>query len=80
MEVRPVLKPCEIKLIGETDRVLSEMKYVLDHPEEYDEATFQTVKHHIEDLDLFTAYAKGRLAVIRGKNLPPVRDQIERGY
>lgn len=74
------VKPCEIKLIGEVDRLLSEMKYVLDNPQDYDTATYQTFKHHIEDLELFTAYAKGRLADIKVKSLPPVAVQAERGY
>lgn len=72
-------KPCEIRLIGETDRLLSELKYVLGHPQEYDQPTMQTVKHHIEDLELFVLYAKGRLAPIKGA-LPPVAAQGERGY
>jgi hypothetical protein len=74
------VKPCEIRLIGETDRLISEMKYVLDNPQDYDTATFQTLKHHIEDLELFTTYAKGRLADIKSKSLPPLKIQAERGY
>jgi hypothetical protein len=74
----PSKQPCEIRTIGETDRIISELKWMLDHPERYDQATFQTIKHHVEDMELFTAYARGRLAIIKG--LPPTAVQRERGY
>ncbi len=74
------VKPCEIKTIGETDRLLSEMKYFLDHPEEYDAATMQTVKHHLEDMELFMAYATKRMTVLRAKSLPPTTEQRASGY
>lgn len=71
----------EIHLVGTVDRTLSEMKYILDHPGEFDEATFQTLKHHIEDIALFVKYAEGKLKEMKKvPSLPPVAEQRERGY
>jgi hypothetical protein len=69
----------EVKLIGTTDRVLSELKHVLDNIDEYDTCTLQTIKHHIEDMGLFVKYAEGKLAAIK-QVLPPLAEQRERGY
>ena len=80
---KPVARPNkpvidEVKLVGQVDRDLSELKYILDHPDEFDSATFQTIKHHVEDMELFVKYALGKLAAI--KALPPVAEQRVRGY
>lgn len=70
----------DIWLFGTVDRCLSEMKYILDHPEEFDEATWQTFKHHVEDMDLFVKHAQGKMAKRKIASLPPVAVQRERGY
>jgi hypothetical protein len=71
----------EERLIGSVDRNLSELKYVLDNPEQFDTATFQTLKHHIEDMGLFVKYAEGKLAAMKKiKSLPPLNQQRESGY
>lgn len=76
---KPVID--DIILFGMVDRTLSEMKYILDNPGEFDQPTFQTMKHHLEDMELFLAYAKGLMVALgKIKNLPPVKDQMERGY
>jgi len=71
----------DVWLFGTVDRTLSEMKYILDHPDEFDAATWQTLKHHLEDLSLFIKYAEGKMVKL-GKiaSLPPVAVQGERGY
>lgn len=68
----------EIIAVGQMDRTLSEFKIIIDNPDLYDMATFQTLKHHIEDIELFCQYAKIRLIKIKG--LPPVVAQKNRGY
>lgn len=71
----------EIVLIGTVDRTLSLMKYILDNPQEFDTATFQTLKHHIEDMGLFVTYADGKLKELKKiASLPPVAVQRGRGY
>jgi hypothetical protein len=71
----------DIWLFGTVDRCLSELKYILDHPSEFDEATWQTFKHHVEDMGLFFKHATGKLEKL-GKiaSLPPVGAQHARGY
>lgn len=78
-----ILKPIinDIQLFGMVDRTLSEMKYIVDHPGDFDSATFQTMKHHLEDMDLFVKHATGKLTKLGViKSLPPVAEQKERGY
>lgn len=79
----PIKQPTvdDIRLFGMVDRSLSEMKHILDTPEQYDSATFQTMKHHLEDLDLFLKYAVGKMRALgQIRSLPPVAAQQERGY
>jgi hypothetical protein len=68
----------EVRTFGMLDRSLSEMKFIIDHPNEFDAATFQTLKHHLEDAELFVNYAKKKLEQI--KSLPPTSDQRPRGF
>jgi len=77
----PPPKVDDVVLFGMVDRCLSEMKYVIDNPQAFDTATFQTLKHHLEDLDLFSRYATKKLTELGIlKSLTPVAVQAERGY
>jgi hypothetical protein len=49
-------------LFGSLATVVSEMKYIVDHPSEFDEITFETVRSNLQGLNRFQGYMAGKLA------------------